>query len=32
MGGDGSFLKTVNDFNFTQTPIIGINTGYLVFL
>ena len=31
IGGDGSFLKTVHDFNFTQIPIIGINTGHLGF-
>ena len=31
IGGDGSFLKTVHDFDFTQTPIIGINTGHLGF-
>ena len=31
IGGDGSFLKTVHDFDFTKTPIIGINTGHLVF-
>ena len=27
IGGDGSFLKTVHDYNFIQTPIVGINTG-----
>ena len=32
IGGDGSFLKTVHDFDFTKTPIIGINTGHLGFL
>ena len=31
IGGDGSFLKTVHDFNFPQVPIIGINTGHLGF-
>lgn len=31
IGGDGSFLKTVHDFDFPQTPIIGINTGHLGF-
>ncbi|WP_286316225.1 NAD(+)/NADH kinase [Romboutsia ilealis] len=31
IGGDGSFLKTVHDFGFTKTPIIGINTGHLGF-
>ena len=31
IGGDGSFLKTVHDFNFTQTPIVGVNTGHLGF-
>ena len=31
IGGDGSFLKTVHDYNFIQTPIVGINTGHLGF-
>ena len=31
IGGDGSFLKTVHDFDFTKTPIIGTNTGHLGF-
>jgi NAD+ kinase len=31
IGGDGSFLKTVHDFNFPDVPIIGINTGHLGF-
>ena len=31
IGGDGSFLKTVHDFNFPHIPIIGINTGHLGF-
>ncbi len=31
IGGDGSFLKTVHDFNFPQIPIMGINTGHLGF-
>ena len=31
IGGDGSFLKTVHDSKFTQTPIVGINTGHLGF-
>ena len=31
IGGDGSFLKTVHDFNFPQVPIMGINTGHLGF-
>ncbi len=32
VGGDGSFLKTIHDFNYPNTPIIGINTGHLGFL
>lgn len=31
IGGDGSFLKTVHDFNFPTVPIVGINTGHLGF-
>lgn len=31
IGGDGSFLKTVNDFNYPEVPIVGINTGHLGF-
>ncbi len=31
IGGDGSFLKTVNDFDFPDIPIIVINTGHLGF-
>ncbi|RDY23400.1 NAD(+)/NADH kinase [Romboutsia maritimum] len=31
IGGDGSFLKTVHDFDFPEIPIIGINTGHLGF-
>lgn len=31
IGGDGSFLKTVHDFNFPEIPILGINTGHLGF-
>lgn len=31
IGGDGSFLKTVNDFNYPEIPIVGINTGHLGF-
>ncbi len=31
IGGDGSFLKTVHDFNFPNVPIVGINTGHLGF-
>ena len=31
IGGDGSFLKTVHDFNFPKIPIVGINTGHLGF-
>lgn len=32
IGGDGSFLKTIHDFNYPKTPILGINTGHLGFL
>ena len=31
IGGDGSFLKTVHDYDFPDIPIIGINTGHLGF-
>lgn len=31
IGGDGSFLKTVHDFNFPNVPVVGINTGHLGF-
>ena len=31
IGGDGSFLKTVHDFDFPKVPIVGINTGHLGF-
>lgn len=31
IGGDGSFLKTVNDFGYPEIPIVGINTGHLGF-
>lgn len=31
IGGDGSFLKTVHDFNFPEVPVFGINTGHLGF-
>lgn len=31
IGGDGSFLKAIHKFNFTNIPIIGINTGHLGF-
>ena len=31
IGGDGSFLKTVHDFNYPEIPILGINTGHLGF-
>lgn len=31
IGGDGSFLKTVRDFQFIDTPILAINTGHLGF-
>ena len=31
IGGDGSFLKTVKDFNFPNIPIVAINTGHLGF-
>lgn len=31
IGGDGSFLKTVHDFDYPEIPILGINTGHLGF-
>ena len=31
IGGDGSFLKTVHDFDFPEVPVVGINTGHLGF-
>jgi NAD+ kinase len=31
IGGDGSFLKTLHDYDFPEVPIIGINTGHLGF-
>ncbi|MFZ5969142.1 MAG: NAD(+)/NADH kinase [Bacillota bacterium] len=31
IGGDGSFLRTLHNFNFPEVPIIGINTGHLGF-
>ncbi len=31
IGGDGTFLKTVHDTNFSTIPFIGINTGHLGF-
>ncbi|RDY25972.1 NAD(+)/NADH kinase [Romboutsia weinsteinii] len=31
IGGDGSFLKTIHDFDFPEIPIVGINTGHLGF-
>ncbi|MEF9991743.1 MAG: NAD(+)/NADH kinase [Romboutsia sp.] len=31
IGGDGSFLKTIHDFDFPEVPIFGINTGHLGF-
>lgn len=31
IGGDGSFIKTIHDFNFPSIPIVGINTGHLGF-
>ncbi|MEG1312603.1 MAG: NAD(+)/NADH kinase, partial [Romboutsia sp.] len=31
IGGDGSFLKTIHDFEFPEVPIVGINTGHLGF-
>ena len=32
IGGDGSFLQTVHDFEFPEVPILGINIGNLGFL
>ncbi|MDO5301958.1 MAG: NAD(+)/NADH kinase [Tissierellia bacterium] len=31
VGGDGAFIKTVNRTNFSDIPMIGINTGHLGF-
>lgn len=31
IGGDGSFLTAVNQFNFSNKPFVGINTGHLGF-
>lgn len=31
IGGDGSFLKTIHDFDFPKVPVVGINTGHLGF-
>lgn len=31
IGGDGTLLRLVQDFNFPKTPIVGINTGHLGF-
>ena len=32
VGGDGSFLKTIQDFKFPTVPMVVINTGHLGFL
>lgn len=31
VGGDGAFIKAVNRTHFSETPIVGINTGHLGF-
>ncbi len=31
IGGDGSFLRTIHQYNFPDIPIIGVNTGHLGF-
>ena len=31
IGGDGSFLRTLNKYSFPDIPVIGINTGHLGF-
>ncbi|SHH00740.1 NAD(+)/NADH kinase [Tepidibacter thalassicus] len=31
IGGDGSFLRTIHEYDFPEIPIIGINTGHLGF-
>ena len=31
IGGDGSFLRTLQRFDFPETPVVGVNTGHLGF-
>ena len=31
IGGDGTLLRLVQEYNFPKTPIVGINTGHLGF-
>ena len=31
IGGDGTLLRLVQEFDFPKTPIVGINTGHLGF-
>lgn len=31
IGGDGSFLKVMNDFGYPEVPVLSINTGHLGF-
>ena len=31
VGGDGTLLRLMQDLNFTETPVVGINTGHLGF-
>ncbi len=31
IGGDGTFLQTLHEFDFPKTPILGVNTGHLGF-
>lgn len=32
IGGDGSFITTIHNYNYPKIPIVGINTGHLGFL
>ena len=31
IGGDGAFIKALQEYNFPSTPVVGINTGHLGF-
>ena len=32
IGGDGTFINAVHEYNYPSVPIVGINTGHLGFL